>query len=347
MAEDFRGYGFDSMWTDMSEIVRPTRDGIHGREYISTSADIGRKTSFLVMKDGELSTDIPPLISTPMPLIIDMMPEEYSLEILEPLMMETAYRTDLTAVIDSGRWSFKNNFSEKYLPHVAFYFAAGSELLPADIIRKTKMVEIENSGDIKRRIMELKEISADIVVCVRIKLDENGISRAVELSEQGIEALHIIADMNGKQYGTGSPLFIKDMIRQIHKSLIESGRRDDITIISGGGIALPEHMVKGIICGTDLVSIELPLLIAMECHLCGVCTGEKKCPAKIREVDIEYGAGRMTNLIAAWHDQMVELMGAMGIRDARRLRGDVGRAMFFEQMEEESFGRIFGKRKHA
>ena len=25
------------MWTDMSEIVRPTRDGIHGREYISTS----------------------------------------------------------------------------------------------------------------------------------------------------------------------------------------------------------------------------------------------------------------------------------------------------------------------
>ena len=25
----------------LSEIVRPTRDGIHGREYISTSADIG------------------------------------------------------------------------------------------------------------------------------------------------------------------------------------------------------------------------------------------------------------------------------------------------------------------
>ena len=30
----FSGHGFDSMWTDMSEIVRPTRDGIHGREYI-------------------------------------------------------------------------------------------------------------------------------------------------------------------------------------------------------------------------------------------------------------------------------------------------------------------------
>ena len=44
----FSGQGFDSMWTDMSEIVRPTRDGIHGREYISTSVDIGRKPSVSV-----------------------------------------------------------------------------------------------------------------------------------------------------------------------------------------------------------------------------------------------------------------------------------------------------------
>lgn len=28
----FSGEGFESMWLDMSEIVRPTRDGIHGRE---------------------------------------------------------------------------------------------------------------------------------------------------------------------------------------------------------------------------------------------------------------------------------------------------------------------------
>ncbi|MFQ5838831.1 MAG: ferredoxin family protein, partial [Thermoplasmata archaeon] len=44
--------GFDSIWTDMSEIVRPTRDGIHGREYISTAVDIGRKPPFLDLDDG-------------------------------------------------------------------------------------------------------------------------------------------------------------------------------------------------------------------------------------------------------------------------------------------------------
>ena len=51
----FSGPGFDSMWTDMSEIVRPTRDGIHGREYISTSVDIGRKLPHLAFHDGQLA----------------------------------------------------------------------------------------------------------------------------------------------------------------------------------------------------------------------------------------------------------------------------------------------------
>ena len=48
----FSGPGFDAMWTDMSEIVRPTRDGIHGREYISTAVDIGRKPPYLTF-DGK------------------------------------------------------------------------------------------------------------------------------------------------------------------------------------------------------------------------------------------------------------------------------------------------------
>ena len=59
----FSGPGFDSMWTDMSEIVRPTRDGIHGREYISTVVDIGRRPSRLAFDDaGRLKTQALPSI---------------------------------------------------------------------------------------------------------------------------------------------------------------------------------------------------------------------------------------------------------------------------------------------
>ena len=41
----------------------------------------------------------------------------------------------------------------------------------------------------------------------------------------------------------------------------------------------------------------------------------------------------------------IEMLGAMGIREARRLRGETGRAMFFEDLEEATFGRLFGRRK--
>ena len=40
-------------------------------------------------------------------------------------------------------------------------------------------------------------------------------------------------------------------------------------------------------------------------------------------------------------------MGAMGIREARRLRGEAGRCMFFEDLERLAFGRLFGKRKES
>jgi hypothetical protein len=35
------------MWLDMSKIVRPTRDGIHGREYIATTAEVGARPAIL------------------------------------------------------------------------------------------------------------------------------------------------------------------------------------------------------------------------------------------------------------------------------------------------------------
>jgi len=37
----------------------------------------------------------------------------------------------------------------------------------------------------------------------------------------------------------------------------------------------------------------------------------------------------------------------MGIREVRRLRGEVGRAMFIEDLEAATFGKIFGDRKKA
>jgi len=346
----FADLGFDSMWTDMSEIVRPTRDGIHGREYISTSVDIGKKPSFLTFNSDKTISDVPSVLEIPMPLIVDMNPAEFTLPQLESYIIEAVRLTDLIAIVDSSKWPIAVNENqtkniEAFLPHIAFHLNPDAPEIPFDVLKKTRLVEIPDNEDVLSRITELKENVPGLIVSVRVSLDLQGVDRAVELSKSGAEVVHAVADFNGDEIGVESPRFRKDMIREIHTTLIKDGIRDEVTLIAGSGIALPEHMAKALLCGADVISTHLPLLIALECRLCDTCRPGLSCPARLEDMDFEYGVGRMRNLIAAWHLQLIELMGAMGMREARRLRGDVGRAMFFDELEEEIFGTLFGSRK--
>ena len=343
----FSGPGFDSMWTDMSEIVRPTRDGIHGREYISTAVDIGEKPSYLSFDGRELLNAEWPLVSIPMPLILDLGSTQHTLPHLEPHLIETAARTGLIALIDSAAWPVAGVDLQRCLPHVAFYLRPDGPTIAPEVLRKTRLAEIPDRPDVVAAMRKLKAACPGLVVAVRVELTSAGPQRAIDLADAGVEVIHVVADLNGNEVGSAKPRFIKDLLRQIHTGLIESGKRDEVTIMAGGGIALPEHMAKAIICGADLVTINLPLLIALECRLCSACRPGMPCPANLEQIDGVYAVGRMTNLIAAWHDQLIEVMGAMGMREVRRLRGDVGRAMFFEQLEEESFGKLFGTRRDS
>jgi hypothetical protein len=53
---------------------------------------------------------------------------------------------------------------------------------------------------------------------------------------------------------------------------------------------------------------------------------------------------RLKNLMASWRDQLLEILGAMGIREVRRLRGEMGRAMFMKTLEKDAFAEIEGFR---
>jgi len=341
----FSGHGFDAMWTDMSEIVRPTRDGIHGREYINTSVDIGRKPFFLTFKNSKVETTLPPLISLPFPVIFDKTSEKHTLPILEPCLLLSAKQTGLIVLIDSKKWkTIKLENKEDYLNNVAFFLNPEGPEISKDILSKTRLVEIPDSMNIEQQISSIKKNYPGIIIAVRMVMDEKATDRVKEFAKINVEAVHMVADLNGNEIGAEKPRFMKDIIRDVHQMLIKIEKRDEITLIAGGGIGLSEHVAKALLCGADLVSINLPLLIAIECRLCVSCKPGDFCSAKLdKEIDIKYGAGRMTNLMGAWHWQMVELMGAMGMREARRLRGDVGRAMFKDEIEEEIYGPIFRK----
>jgi glutamate synthase domain-containing protein 2 len=142
------------------------------------------------------------------------------------------------------------------------------------------------------------------------------------------------------------PRFIKEMIREVHLKLVENLIRQKINLVFSGGIAAAEHMAKSIICGADGVVVDNPILVALECRLCYRCRQGLSCPVKLEgDFDTKWGGQRIINLMGAWHSQLIEVMGAMGIREVRRLRGEVGRSMWFDDLEMENFGPIFGQRK--
>ncbi|MGD8535683.1 MAG: glutamate synthase-related protein, partial [Candidatus Aminicenantes bacterium] len=158
------------------------------------------------------------------------------------------------------------------------------------------------------------------------------------IRSSSIDFLNLTTDNQGQSPEEG--LFISESIRKLHLNLVKRHMRDEITLLGKGGIAAAEHIPKAIICGADAVILDLSLLVATGCRVCDVCRIDS-CPAELKTLDPEIAAQRIINMICAWRDQLLEILSAMGIRDVRRLRGEKGRAMFYEEIEKESFDFIF------
>ncbi|MFC1868103.1 glutamate synthase-related protein [Thermodesulfobacteriota bacterium] len=331
----FSGPGFDSMWTDMSEIVRPTRDGIHGREYISTAMDLGRTPRHLVFSEtGELENDPPGLIDIPLPIIMRV-PSFGSIseKTIKGWCMAARKLGTFLALPHEKMGGDLESFKPDLIPIISSGSKKGN---PGDEIR---MVELIWDEDWDRRINELKKLYPSSMISARLPL-ENGVEEKIfPLVDAGCPVIHLEGSMNGRTMDDES-LFVKDGIRSVNLALVEAGIRDEITLIASGGIAMAEHVAKAIICGADAVYLDFPALIALECRMCHRCEQGLSCPVEIEEAPSKWVAYRTLNLFGALHNQLLEVMGAMGIRDVRRLRGEVGRAMFFEAMDKEMFGSL-------
>jgi ferredoxin len=341
----FTDRGFDGIWTDMSEIVRPTRDGIHGREYISTTIDLGRKlpdlTSLEFDADGQLKSSIPPTREVPLPILFAY-PENRPAK--ENILAAITIAANLLGTFSLLKYKNYIKKVQPYINHIVFdYFP---EILDDhDLIRNISLIQFSNLEKISEAIVKMKSLNPHLLMI--LKLNGNNASenpdKIVKLIENGAEIIHI--------HGSSDTDFIQeievDFINQlssIHKHLVKKGVRDRITILASGPITKAEHVVKTIILGADGVIIDTPLLIAMECIFCKECSSNGSCPMDLDSLDIRWGAQRIINLMASWHSQMLEVLGAMGMRDVRRLRGEMGRAMFFDDLEREIFEPVF-KRK--
>jgi ferredoxin len=331
----FSGSGFDAMWTDMSEIVRPTRDGIHGREYISTTVDLGRKVKALSFVDG-VPAEIPPLVELPLPVVFDLLPFSPPAFHITEAILRASQGLNTVAVVKASSW---DQAYDPYVNHAMVYFDKDPETFP--LLNALRLAELPDGPDVMALQAKIKSRNPDLVVAIRLPSSETSADRVQELVVAGAEVVHLVSDAHGLDQ-RGSTMFIKDRMKQVHLHLVDKGTRDLVTLIGGGGVAMAEHMAKLIICGADAISCDIPLLISMECRVCGRCTEGISCPVELESVDPRWGSTRITNLMSGWHNQLLEVLGAMGIREARRLRGEMGRAMFFEDLEKEF--QMLGKR---
>jgi ferredoxin len=340
----FVGEGFDSMWTDMSEIVRPTRDGIHGREYINTCVELSRRATQLEFNaDMSLATEVPPLLEVPLPLLFRLSPRFLINEhVLLPMAMAAKQLGTLMFIRPQDLTPPLSPFAAHLIPCLSQDQVAQND----SIIRDSRVLELADAPGIEGVLSAIRAAYPDKILMIGMPLDHNAPARSAELALSGADTLHFYADDHGNEVNTAEPRFLKEMIRAIHLGLVSGGHRQKINLLFSGGIAMAEHMAKAIICGADAVTADHALLIALECRLCGLCRKGLSCPVQLDEpLDASWACSRIVNLVAAWQSQLIELMGAMGIREARRLRGEVGRSMWFENLEKDHFGPLFGERK--
>jgi hypothetical protein len=105
---------------------------------------------------------------------------------------------------------------------------------------------------------------------------------------------------------------------------------------------LAEHVPKAIACGLDAVALDTALWVALQGRFHGECRDREATRVSFGPMTTEWGVRRLRNLSASWRDQLLEVLGAMGMREVRRLRGELGRCMFQHDLEREAFEGIEG-----
>ena len=344
----FTGPGFDSMWTDMSEIVRPTRDGIHGREYISTSVELGRKLNHLAFDDnGKLLSKIHNTIDLPIPILFDFPKEKLSPNVKVAIVRAAAeLKTCIVLSPDHITADIK-----KYIRNIIPLISHKEIDKHSTLIKAVRMVALDYNDELLSILPDLqdkiKKINDGLIV-IRVPATKSVEETVSRLAHNGAEIIHVVADYCGMENDGSADLnrrLAKDIIRAVHLKLVEDRIRDEVTIIFSGGIAMAEHVPKAMLCGADLTAIDLPLLIALGARLYEQPEKIIVFPEGLEKISIRTVMNRIVNLMGAWHSQLLEVMGAMGIREARRLRGETGRAIFFEEIDNETFGKLFKKRE--
>jgi hypothetical protein len=330
----FGGEGWDGIWTDMSEIVRPTRDGIHGRELIGTDVDLGGFPPWLRFDSaGEPRGVLPRFFTIQVPFLFDLPPRSAESPRLVAALADAARRLDTVALVPA-RWTVDAALRGHHVVPVL----SPTELdAVGELAWLPRMVELD--GWDPARFAEAVRRFPDVLVAVRVPAERD----VLPLARAGVRILHLVADYHGR----AGRSFVAEAIRSAHRRLVDAGVREEVTLLGSGGIARAEHLAKAIVCGLDAGALDVVACVALQGRFRGECVDRGSCRLEVPQLEPDWATQRLVNVAASWRDQLLEVLGAMGLRDVRRLRGELGRALFQDELEREAFAGIRGYEPHA
>ena len=122
---------------------------------------------------------------------------------------------------------------------------------------------------------------------------------------------------------------IEYAIPKVHRYLVSEGVRDEVTVMASGGIRTAYDVAKAIALGADGCVIGTAEAVAVGCTHCGNCERGRGCQVGITTtdpelsllIDPEWGAWRIVNLYESWSKQWRFVLGSLGLRSIRELRG--------------------------
>ncbi len=328
------GPGWDGMWTDMSEIVRPTRDGIHGREFISTLIDIGPRSSHVAFDEqGRLEDSPPPHLSIPLPILFDRPPATVRSRVVSDCISRAAREASTRAIFPLPQILEQQLTGDHLVPLVE----PGQEPLLSRLTFSPGFIELTRWD--QALVHGLRERYPRVLLSLRLPFEPGFEATLLDHVASGVGIFHLVADYHGRN---SQGRFVLDLVRDCHTALVRAGLRDTVTLLGSGGIVAAEHVPKAIICGLDGVALNTPVMAALQAPPMGECVDPLTSCYRVHRFKVDWGVQRLVNLLASWRDQLLEIMGAMGLREVRRLRGEMGRAMFQADLEKEAFGGLEG-----
>ncbi len=195
--------------------------------------------------------------------------------------------------------------------------------------------DVGSKPELKEKISWVKNLTEGIPVGAKIGC--GNVESDVEiLAACGVDFI----SLDGFGGGTGATeLFVRENVGlpivvalpRAHKHLSVMGKRNNVSLIAGGGLRTSADFAKCLALGADAVYIGTSALVAINCQQFRVChTG--LCPTGVttnnpvltQRLDVDEGARRLTNFIKVSNSEVAGICRIVGKDDVKKLdKGDL------------------------